>query len=63
MFQLTKQYTFILLEDDGGETAEVTYPYQTVVDIDGPLLKLNAGGEEMIVNTHSPRFVRALIKK
>lgn len=60
MFEATKKYKFVLLEDDAGDTAEVTYGGMTVTDVDGPLVKVNYSGEEMIINTHSPRFVRAI---
>jgi hypothetical protein len=61
MFQISKKYNFVFLEDDAGETSEVTYPGRIVVDIDGPLIKIMSGSTEMIVNTSSPRFVRATL--
>lgn len=60
MFEVTKKYSVVLLEGDGGDASEVTYSGVTVTDVDGPLVKINYGGKGLIVNTHSPHFVRAV---
>ena len=59
MFKVGKKYSLVLLEDDAGETAETMYAQVTITDVDGPLIKINFGSQEVIINTHSPRFLRA----
>lgn len=56
MFEIGKNYDIKMLEAD---TELVTLPSRTVVDTDGPLIKINDAGKLLIINTHSTVFISA----
>lgn len=60
MFEIGKQYTVWLIE--GGEEGRLDYE---VADYEAPLLRLHNPniGNDMIVNTSSPMFVRAQLSE
>lgn len=61
MFVTGKKYDIEMNDgaDQNGEPCITTYPNRTVVDVQYPLIKINSGGKEEIINTSSPVFVRA----
>lgn len=60
MFQSGKKYHFVVLEDHAGVTSEVTYSGTMVVDENDGLVKINFQSKEIILNTRSLHFVRAV---
>jgi hypothetical protein len=65
MFEVGKFYDFELLDetDHEGRPCTSTYFGREVLEVSGPLLKMSGGPNgEVIVNTHSPSFVRATLK-
>lgn len=61
MFITGKKYDIEMNDgvDHNGDTCITTYPARTVVDVQPPLIKINSGGKEEIINISSPIFVRA----
>ena len=65
MFSTGKVYDIEMLDgvDDEGKPCITTYPDRTLVDVQPPLIKINFGGQEEIINTSSAIFVRAQLKR
>jgi len=55
MFNIGEKYSFVLIEGTSDGWGELSFT-DNVVDIDGPLLKLESG---RMINSHSSLFVRA----
>lgn len=64
MFSIGKKYDIEMNDgiDPDGETCITTYPSRVIIDVQPPLIKINAGGKEEIINTSSPIFVRARLR-
>jgi hypothetical protein len=65
MFVIGQKYDIEMLDgvDHDGKPCITTYPGRTVVDTQPPLIKINAHGEEKIINTSSHVFVQATRSK
>lgn len=60
MFNEGDKYNVEMLDtrDDNGHP-DITSTYRTVISVDGPLVEFSDGKRTVIINTHSPVFVRA----
>ena len=65
MFKVGVKYKLELLDSygDDGVVGITTYFGCMVVDVDGPLIKINAVEGSTIINTNSPAFFRATEQK
>lgn len=64
MIEAGKEYRLEMLDsyDDEGR-AGISSIVVRALDVNGPLVKFNIAGETVVVNTHSPVFVRATLVK
>lgn len=65
MFKVGVKYKLELLDSygDDGVVGITTYYGCTVIDTDGPLIKISAIEGNTIINTNSPAFFRATEQK
>jgi hypothetical protein len=59
MFEIGKKYDIKMLVGQMGGPEETTYPSRTVLNVDGPLIKIDDCGSERIINTQSLYFISA----
>ncbi|WP_028605315.1 hypothetical protein [Ottowia thiooxydans] len=65
MFKIGEKYDIEMLDgrDHNGHPDLTTYPGREVLSKDGPLIEIVDAGGTLIINTYSPVFARAKLKK